>query len=304
MKIKLTIDVFSGRPNPTLTLDGRDAKKILDQVSLKSGFKKNSDKTAPEPFGLGYRGVIIEQLDAAASDMPKIMRVTPDRAYGDNSSATATDNEFEKIIFDLITQFKDTGSKKEFRTLLEDQVKTFRAERKDLLLKWPIDIIKWPVLNPCSCAPDADIAWWNDGGQRQFNNNCYNYASNYRTDTFAQPGKAAGLQYTSLSGCAVAAGQRSAKDGAVADCLIDTPAANNVCPGKGHLVALVVAPGYDFHWYRKGPDGKWSHKPGGTQATLVDNSGNPIADPRTANRGPYTQFCTFMQVLHGHIKIK
>jgi len=35
----------------------------------------------------------------------------------------------------------------------------------------------------------------------------------------------------------------------------------------------------------------------------VDGSGNLIPDPRTANRGPYTVFCTFMVVMHGHIKI-
>ena len=28
-------------------------------------------------------------------------------------------------------------------------------------------------------------SWWNDGGQKQFANNCYNYSTNYRTDTFA-----------------------------------------------------------------------------------------------------------------------
>ena len=54
-----------------------------------------------------------------------------------------------------------------------------------------------------------------------------------------------------------------------------------MCPALGHLVALVIAPGWDFHWYRKGPDGMWSHKPGQTPVTNVDNSGNPIIDPRT-----------------------
>jgi len=41
-----------------------------------------------------------------------------------------------------------------------------------------------------------------------------------------------------------------------------------------------------------------------TYPTLnVDNSGHLIPDPRTADRGPYTNFCTFMVVKHGHIKI-
>jgi hypothetical protein len=91
---------------------------------------------------------------------------------------------------------------------------------------------------------------------------------------------------------------------AIADGLIDSPAANNKCPGEGHLVALVIAPGSDFHWYRKGRNGYWTHKPGSTPVTNVDNSGAAISDPRTADRGFYTVFCTFMVVMHGHIKIK
>jgi hypothetical protein len=86
--------------------------------------------------------------------------------------------------------------------------------------------------------------------------------------------------------------------------LIDAPDADNRCPPYGHLVALVIAPGADFHWYRKGSDGLWSHKPGSTPVTNLDNAGNPIADPRVADRGPYTQFCTFMIVMDGHIKIR
>jgi hypothetical protein len=35
----------------------------------------------------------------------------------------------------------------------------------------------------------------------------------------------------------------------------------------------------------------------------VDNNGATISDPRTAARGGYTDFCTFMTVMHGHTKI-
>jgi len=43
-----------------------------------------------------------------------------------------------------------------------------------------------------------------------------------------------------------------------------------------YLVALVVAPGpgfRDFHWFRKQSGGFWGHKPCGTEARNVDNSG-------------------------------
>ncbi|OLS16606.1 MAG: hypothetical protein HeimC3_53520 [Candidatus Heimdallarchaeota archaeon LC_3] len=63
------------------------------------------------------------------------------------------------------------------------------------------------------------------------------------------------------------------------------------CPEKSHKVALVIWPGVDYHWYRQDFDGKWSHKPGGTPATNLDNSKNIILDPRQADRGNYTVFC-------------
>ena len=306
MKIKVTIDLFSGRSNPTLELEGQEAEQVLGQVQTSSAFSALTDEDTPEPSSLGFRGILIEQTDEGTADLPTIFRVTPDRIYSSDSSAPARDTDFEKIVFDRLAKFPVPGDKKAFEQLLRDQVKQFRRDRERISNGRPIPIIIPPIriVNLCQCAPASDIAWWNDGGVRQSGNNCYNYATNYRTNTFAQPGKAASLQYTSLSGCAVGPGQRSARDGAIADSLIDTPNANNKCPVTGHLVALVIWPGVDYHWYRKGPSGRWSHKPGSTAATLIDNSGNPITDPRTANRGNYTQFCTFMQVIHGHVMIK
>ena len=89
--------------------------------------------------------------------------------------------------------------------------------------------------------------------------------------------------------------------GALADALADAPARNR-CPGKGHLVALFVSQ-WDFHWYRKHRNGFWTHKPGPDPITQVDNAGQPIADPRTADRAEYTQFVGFFTVQHGHVKI-
>lgn len=56
------------------------------------------------------------------------------------------------------------------------------------------------------------------------------------------------------------------------------------------LMALVVAPGYDYHWYRKQQEGFWGHKPGHTPARNVDNNGAIVWNPETAARLPYTNF--------------
>ncbi|MHA7629962.1 LamG-like jellyroll fold domain-containing protein [Corallococcus sp. M7] len=135
--------------------------------------------------------------------------------------------------------------------------------------------------------------YWNDLSSRRYNNNCYNYANNKPTDTFAQPGRAAGAQYTALTCDAVR--QAAIKDG------LELVTDSHLAYTPKTVVALVVAPGYDYHWYRMGyhpgqTTPLWTHKPGGTAATDRDNSDNLITDPRTANRGPYTDFCGFFRV--------
>ena len=73
----------------------------------------------------------------------------------------------------------------------------------------------------------------------------------------------------------------------------------NPPPGM-YPVALVIAPGDDYHWYRQDSDGTWSHKPGNTPATNLDASGNPITNPETANRNngshDYSVFCGYFYV--------
>jgi hypothetical protein len=156
----------------------------------------------------------------------------------------------------------------------------------------------------CGQIPPFSPAFWNDGAQGtvQQNNNCYNYGNNKRTDTFAQPGMAAGAMYSWPVTC------RGIYNAAVADGLIPLPA-SGVCPGNRDKIAFVVAPciapgctaplyfGNDYHWYRQDSGGMWSHKPSKAQATNVDQSGNLISNPEKANRCYpgycYSEFCGY-----------
>jgi len=105
-------------------------------------------------------------------------------------------------------------------------------------------------------------------------NNCYNYANIRITDTYAQPGRGAGALFIALTGAAVQAG-------AIADGLA-VVANGNFPVGPRHVVALVIWPGVDFHFFLRDNDGHWSHKPGETSVTRTDNSGNLINDPSAA----------------------
>jgi hypothetical protein len=68
-------------------------------------------------------------------------------------------------------------------------------------------------------------------------------------------------------------------------------------------VALTVWPDWDHHWYRLDRDGTWSHKVGWGVARNYDESHNVITDPRTADRGGYTDFCGFFCVCKGRVSI-
>jgi hypothetical protein len=138
----------------------------------------------------------------------------------------------------------------------------------------------------CCSIPTYTPAFWNNSIQIRSNNNCYNYSNNKRTDTFAQPGRAAGATWTVLE-C------NNVRTAAVADGLVAVAGPNN-CPKKECTLALVVDPGTDYHWYRRDQNGMWTHKPGGTPATNLDNSSNPIPNPETADRGGYTDFCGYL----------
>lgn len=155
----------------------------------------------------------------------------------------------------------------------------------------------------------------------QARNNCYNYACNRRTDTFAQPGRGSltdadpNKHYTPPGGWDTAdvngngtiepeehfwkAGDincQNVKNAAIADGLVEAPC-NQACPNGDYKKALVVDPGKDYHWFRQDNDGTWSQKHGGGQATNLDDAtpGKPILDPRVADRDGnglhYTDFC-------------
>ena len=148
------------------------------------------------------------------------------------------------------------------------------------------------------CIPQYNPAAWNDANGIQYNNNCYNYGCDIQTGTYAQPGLATGNEYNNVDCHDVGNGAQS--DGLVpVDC--DEGCGCKECC---HQVALVIAPGFDFHWYRKDRDGRWSHKIGGAPAKNVDESGNIITDPLTADRGAYTVFCGCYCVCKSKVTIK
>jgi hypothetical protein len=117
-------------------------------------------------------------------------------------------------------------------------------------------------------------------------NNCYNYARNWRTDTYAQPGRAHGAQ-TGTMAC------NTVTTAAMADRLVKRCSCLPDSESPRRLMALVIDPGWDYHWYRHQRGGFWGHKPGPTAARNIDSSSVVITNPETCDRGGYTDFCGY-----------
>ena len=162
---------------------------------------------------------------------------------------------------------------------------------------WICEILRIILRWIQKCKPGYEPDEWNDA-DTQYYNNCYNYGCNIETDTFAQPGRAHGqsLSQAELNNFT------KTKEYAILDGLKEFEDKGD-CEGCCHKVAMVIWPNYDYHWYRMDRDGKWSHKPGSTEATNLDNSGNIIIDPQTANRGGYTVFCGYFCVCKKDVDI-
>jgi hypothetical protein len=294
MAVQVTFDIFSGRPNPTLTLDAADARLLLGRIgdAVKDG---SATKRPAGTTRLGYRGLVVEQTGRMQAGLPARLRVIDDGLDAPEPSWRMADGGIGEFVLKLDSVRDNPALPPRLLALLRKEIR-----RKPSA---PAKASRAPAKSAgtCPCAPPYEPDWWNsaaDNWHVQVYNNCYNYACNLRTDTFAQPGRGAGEIYSALTCAAV-------RPAAVRDDLNLLLAASTTirCPGEGILVALVIWPGADFHWYRLGRDMTWSHKPGGTPVTNLDNDGKAIPDPRTANRGPYTQFCSMMIARHGHIKI-
>jgi hypothetical protein len=284
---KVTLDIFSGRENPSLLIDGSEERSLLVELSR----NRNSLTSTDDGYaGLGFRGLILEALDDDTHErfsLPSSFRIA-----GGSSQNEAKAQEIAERLIKSISKVKPhdgIAAAPQFEQQVLDMMASLPASSQHAVAD--VDA------QPAAAAPAATCfielgafnpGFWNDAAYIR-RNNCYNYASNKRTNTFAQPGRGSGHIYTSLTCPAVTAAAISDGLHRRFNCFPDSEAPR-------WLVALVVAPGYDYHWYRRQREGFWGHKPGGTAARNTDNNGVVIFNPETAARAPYTDFCGYFYV--------
>jgi hypothetical protein len=240
---------------------------------------------------LGYRGFIIEansDEQAASAKLPDSFRVG---GLVHQSFVAAqgvvlpllSSQESDQTALWLLTTAKGVVEDEVLRyveSVIKQRVSGFEVQEQEANAEEPelpraFCLIRDTPYNP---------GFWNRPFVQPYNN-CYNYAMNWRSDTFAQPGRISGHPNNVMQCANVAAAANF--DGCVTNC----------ASGRSYkIVALVVWPGIDYHWYRLHSNGFWGHKPGSTPARNTDNSGRIIGgslNPYNCDRGPYTDFCGY-----------
>lgn len=278
MSVTVTLHIFSGRPNPTWELSELQAKELADRIA------SIENTTLLKPAGLalgilGYRGFSISSVREKLFEPHVYIHggiVELDRF---DINRIANSPELEEWLLST------AGDQ------ITDDIRQVVSASLSSGITSPVSQKIIPMV-----VPNYDPGKWNNNSNIRTNNNCYNYANDKITYTFAQPGRGGGLIYSAMDCGNV--GSAAQRDGQ-----IPISSVSNT-PVQGHYVALVIWPGYDFHWYRLDSNTRWSHKPGQTPVRNTDNSGNLINDPSNCDRGNYTNFCGFYHCIPANTRIQ
>ena len=172
MPIRITIDIFSGVPNPVVVLSSKEAQAVLERLKPGNALVADEAEKATTPI-LGYRGLIIEQTGPSPADesLPARFRVASGALVGGGLAHRAADAGFESYFFSSKGPSKKLKGARKLLTIVKQEVERAKETRDQIVLP----TTPFPITLPCACGPLYEPGWWNDGGQKQLNNNCYNY---------------------------------------------------------------------------------------------------------------------------------
>jgi hypothetical protein len=280
--MRVTMDVFSGRPNPQWRLSTAQALELRDRLIA----RPRSALPRP-PSRLGLRRFLIEpEIGDVALGYTTPLVVDAPAAPSAQAGGPPADIVVDFLLQTAAGTIDETSLRAIRRNAPAEGAKVAaprqayapaaRAMARRETAAFAAQAVCEPLLTP------MNALFW-DYPPICVNNNCYNYATNCASNTVAQPGRRSGQIYSAFDCGAVRAA-------ALADGVLD------VCIGTPRVIALAIWPGIDFHWWRMHPGGFWASKLGTTSVWNVDNSGRLIGyglTPENCDRGPYTVFCGF-----------
>lgn len=195
MSLTVTLNVYSGRPNPVWTLD-EDQSEALMKL-LYDGGEPTNLKSSAGKVGLGYRGF---QVVSSATSAMGAMSIHAHDGIIDPGPTELNLISAKKTIESFLLETAGKTIDKSVRKHVNDSLKA----KQPMSLKDFANESASLVVCPLCKAADAPIynpSIWNIPSVQPFNN-CYNYANDLKTNTFAQPGKAHGKTITDFT-CAI-----------------------------------------------------------------------------------------------------
>ncbi|KAL0481008.1 insoluble matrix shell protein [Acrasis kona] len=282
-KVSVTLDIYSARINPLWHIEGDDRLQLLNLVRE---LYKNNNHCGVIANKLGYRGFKI--VDSSNAQCIRVINSKEAEEYLLQSYIKFKANEGSALNdygLNSVIQHVTSTIQSGITTIQESAQPLPRLS--NIYVSGPDNVTEYN--------PDK----WNNWEYQDWNN-CYNYATDVLTNTFAQPGRGSGNESTAFT--CESAWKASKRDGLLVYSETTGPAFNKT-PALGHYVSLVIWPDVDFHWYRKDYSGYYSHKPGSGFVTNFDSSEQKIDSPSTADISPYTQNCGYMIAIPSRLKI-
>jgi hypothetical protein len=281
MATVVTIQMYSGVPNPTFELTPEQEEKLGLAINQRD---QKTLQQSPSSMGmLGYRGFEISSTkEETLPHKSLIFDGIVDVGESDEPNFIDSDSNIESMLLEFATPLIDAEEKEHIEGVIEKNVSGGIAN----------SIKTFQLM----AVPPLNLGKWNNDPHVKRNNNCYNYANDKITNTFAQPGRGSGQIGAYPPTC------QNTGSAAERDCQVPISSATST-PSEGHFVALVIWPGRDYHWYRLDSNARWSHKPGQTAARNTDNGGNLISDPQSCDRGPYTVWCGYYHSVPANTRI-
>ena len=208
----MTLEILSGRPDPHWTIESSHQNYTKIKSLLNSATTYSPEEA---PSKLGYQGFTVEKMRNGEGQGKKLV-VGP---------------ESEKLQMLLLWSRPPNAKAAPINSIAEEEIRS--------------GTVRPNVTNAAKrFAPWYRPSYWN-GEAHVTRNNCYNYASTVRTNTFAQPGRGSGNPIDWFSDVTPA----DVRSAAESDGCVFEPAKTHMCAPKGnkHLGALMVYIGKCMH---------------------------------------------------------
>ena len=225
---RVTLAIYSGVPDPVWTVDPshQNFSKIKEHLDRARNEEKSYRHDHMPPI-VGYKGLLVDPPEAKDTEW----------VVGHETK------KIQKLLVETMPKdlIPDTLHKKILKAIESTSV-PLQTESVSHIGALKAPITRHKVDGKIQhYAPELNLDLWNSTPTVQSRNNCYNYANDKITNSFAQPGTGSGAPYSSLTSEEIL--RASEQDGLVK---LDV-APKDPCPEAPEqpncLVALVVAEG-------------------------------------------------------------